>query len=119
MRDHRKLKAFELADRLVLDVYVVTKTFPKDEMYGLTSQIRRAVISVASNIVEGCARHSRTEYVQFLRIAYASACEVDYQLGLATRLEYLEPRTSGDLLAASQEVVRVLRSLIQGLTETT
>ena len=72
MRDHTKLRAFELADELVLKIYQATKDFPKEETYGLTSQMRRAVVSVPSNIVEGCARASQGEYVRFLEIAFVS-----------------------------------------------
>jgi len=66
MRDHNKLRAFELADELVLMIYSSTKQFPSEEKFGLTLQIRRAIISVTSNIVEGCARESQTEYHRFL-----------------------------------------------------
>ena len=62
MRDHTKLRAFELADELVVIIYRVSRNFPKEETYGLTSQIRRAAVSVPSNIVEGCARNSKVEY---------------------------------------------------------
>ncbi|MCE2801455.1 MAG: four helix bundle protein [Planctomycetaceae bacterium] len=88
MRDHTKLRAFELADALVLNVYRVTRSFPDDEKFGLTSQLRRAAISIASNIVEGAARSSRPEYVRFLEIAYGSAKEVEYQISIAERLGY-------------------------------
>jgi four helix bundle protein len=82
MRDHTKLRAFEVADGLVLNVYKVTKGFPREEQFGLTSQLRRAGVSIASNIVEGCARNSEADYIHFLDMAYGSAREVEYQIGL-------------------------------------
>lgn len=69
MRDHTQLRAFELADEVVMLVYRTTAGFPKEEMFGLTSQIRWAAVSVPSNIVEGCARDSETEYLRFLNTA--------------------------------------------------
>jgi four helix bundle protein len=87
MRDHRKLRAFELADALVMSVYSATRTFPKDEMFGLTSQLRRASVSIASNIVEGCARNSEADFLRFLDMAFGSIREVEYQLTIARRLE--------------------------------
>jgi four helix bundle protein len=80
MRDHTKLKAFELADEVALKVYQVTSGFPKEEIYGLTSQMRRASISVPSNIVEGCARETQADYIRFLYIAFGSLKELHYQL---------------------------------------
>ncbi len=89
MRDHTKLRAFELADELVILIYVLTKNFPKEEIYGLTSQIRRAAVSVPTNIVEGCARSSKAEYRRFLEMAFASLRELSYQFGLSIRLGYI------------------------------
>jgi four helix bundle protein len=70
MRDHTKLRAFELTDEVAVLVYRVTAGFPKEELYGLTSQMRRASVSVSSNIVEGCARDSQSDYLRFLHIAF-------------------------------------------------
>ena len=102
MRDHQKLKAFALADRLALAVYQHTADFPREEIFGLTAQLRRAAVSVPSNIVEGCARHSEADYLHFLDISYASRREVEYQLSLAVRLGYLATD-------ARSRVVRTLR----------
>ena len=78
MRDHTKLRAFELADEVVLLIYRATREFPEEEIYGLTSQMRRAAVSVPSNIVEGCARESQAEYLRFLEIAFGSLRELHY-----------------------------------------
>ncbi|MGH8309396.1 MAG: four helix bundle protein [Steroidobacteraceae bacterium] len=72
MRDHRTLKAFQRADALVLETYEVTASFPSREMFGLTAQMRRAAVSVASNIVKGCARHSQKEILHFIHVAAGS-----------------------------------------------
>ncbi len=113
MRDHRKLRAFELADQLALAVYQTTKTFPKDEMFGMTSQIRRAAVSVPSNIVEGCARNSNADFLRFLDIAFGSGRELEYQLSLATRLEYINQSESQKLDVIVNELMKVLSGLIK------
>jgi four helix bundle protein len=76
MRDHRRLRAFDLADQVALETYRLTKSFPKEEVYGLIAQMRRAAVSISSNIVEGCARESRAEYLRFLEISFGSAREL-------------------------------------------
>ena len=83
MRDHTKLRAFELADQLAIAVYQATSRFPREEMFGLSAQLRRGAVSVASNIVEGSARSSEAESLHFFDMAYGSAREVEYQIGLA------------------------------------
>jgi four helix bundle protein len=115
MRDHTKLKAFELADALALEVYRATTTFPKDEHYGLRAQIRKAAVSTPSNIVEGCARHSEADYLRFLDMAYGSARELEYQLSLAARLGYLSADTYRVLAGKAAEVAKVLNGLIRAL----
>jgi four helix bundle protein len=112
MSDHRRLHAFELADSLALDVYEQTRRFPKNELDGLTSQLRRAVVSIPSNIVEGCARRTEKDYVHFLDTAYGSAKEVEYQISMAQQLGYLDNQ---ELEEKAAEVARVLNALINAL----
>ena len=115
MRDHTKLRAFELADALALCVYRNTVTFPRVEQFGLTSQMRRAAVSIASNIVEGSARASSAEYIRFLDIAYASSRELQYQISLAQRLEFLSRDQSAELTDLANETGKVLNGLLRSL----
>ena len=115
MRDHRNLRAFQLADALVIDLYRATKTFPRDEMFGLTSQLRRAAVSIASNIVEGCARNSQADFLRFLDTAFSSAREVEYQLTVAARLEYLSADRAESLNQQIVETSKVLYGLTRSL----
>lgn len=84
------MRPVELAEEVAVLIYGMTKRFPKEEMYGLTAQLRRAAVSVPSNIVEGCARESQAESLRFLEIAFGSLRELHYQLGLAGRLGDVE-----------------------------
>jgi len=118
MRDHTKLKAFVLADQLAILVYRNTASFPKEEIFGLTAQIRRAAVSVASNIVEGSARLSEAEYVHFLDIAYGSFREVEYQAGLSYRLGFLSTAGHAELLPIATETAKVLNGLLRALRKT-
>ena len=115
MRDHSKLRAFELADEVTLLAYRVTQKFPKEEIYGLTSQMRRAGVSVPSNIVEGCARESETEYLRFLEIAFGSLRELHYQLGLSMRLGYSDALEHSACDEKIIETEKVLNSLIRSI----
>ncbi len=115
MRDHTKLRAFELADDIAVLVYRMTKQFPKEEVYGLTSQMRRAAVSVPSNIVEGCARESQAEYLRFLEIAFGSLRELHYQFSLAKRLGYLDAVDVSDYNLKMVEAEKVLGALVRSM----
>ncbi len=120
MRDHRNLRAFQLADQLALLIYRETTCFPKEEMFGLTSQIRRAAVSVASNIAEGCGRSSDVDFLRFLDMANGSLRELQYQISLAQRLGYLPPQSSlmnDDSILF--ETGRVLHGLIRSMRANT
>ena len=118
MRDHTKLRAFELADEVALLIYRITREFPKEEIYGLTSQMRRAAISVPSKIVGGCARESQAEYLRFLEIAFGSLRELHYQLSLAKRLGYCDEHGIFDCDAKIVETEKVLGTLMRSMRQT-
>jgi four helix bundle protein len=99
MATYKRLLAWQECHKLVLDVYRATKSFPKHELYGLTSQVRRAAFSAAANIVEGSSRKGRREFRRFLDISVASLSEVEYALDVANALEYLGPDTYAELEA--------------------
>jgi four helix bundle protein len=117
MRDHTKLRAFELADEVAVLVYRVSARFPKEEMFGLTSQMRRAAVSVPSNIVEGCARDSEADYLRFLNIAFGSLRELHYQLGLAKRLGFFQGDDFHLIDPKVEEAEKVLSGLIRSLRD--
>jgi len=114
MRDHRNLKIFQLADNLVMRIYERTRDFPKEEVYGLTSQLRRGAVSVASNIVEGAGRSTENDFLRFLTIAHGSAKELAYQLTIAERLGYLE---DDKLSSGAEESARVIAAFIKSFSK--
>jgi four helix bundle protein len=113
MQDFRDLKVWEKAHRLTLAIYKATQTFPRQEMYGLTSQIRRASSSIPANLAEGCGRGGDPDFARFLWIAMGSASELEYHLLLARDLEFLAAADHNHLQAAVTEVKRMLAALIQ------
>ena len=114
-RDHQKLTVFHKADALVVLVYRHTREFPADERFGLRSQLRRASLSIPTNIVEGSARESRRDYVRFLDIALGSAAETAYLLHVANKLRFLDDIAAGECENCALEVRKMLEKLITSL----
>lgn len=112
MRDFKKLKVWQKAYALTLDVYQATSAFPKQELYGLTSQLRRASVSVGSNLTEGCGRLGQREMARFLQLSIGSANEMEYQLLLSRDLGFLQKGLHQELDSRVQEVRRMLTALL-------
>ncbi len=115
MKDFRKLDVWGKAHQLALAVYKATATSPKEDLYGLTSQMRRASVSIPSNIAEGCGRGGDPELGRFLQIAMGSASELEYHLLLARDLNFLDASAYEQLANDVTEVKRMLTSFIQKL----
>ncbi|MEL6615029.1 MAG: four helix bundle protein [Bacteroidota bacterium] len=109
------LRVWQEAVALCERVYAVTRSFPDDERFGLTSQLRRATVSVSSNIAEGWGRGSRSDYARFLRIARGSLFEVKTQLVIAERVGFLTPKASGEAQRHVDQVRRMLHGLVRSL----
>ena len=116
-KPHKQLDAWKLSMDLVIDVYRETDTFPNRERYGLTDQIRRAVISVPSNIAEGAARHTKKEFVNYLHIAQGSLSELATHIELATRLNYLDHKNQTSLDEKMQRIDKLITGLIRHLNK--
>ena len=115
VKSHRDLDVWNLSIDLVKDVYKIAKNFPKDEIYGLTSQIKRAVISIPSNISEGASRQSHKEFIQFLYIALGSSSEVETQLIIAKELEFFKGKEIEIIFEKIDRIKRMLNGLINHL----
>ncbi|MFA5309818.1 MAG: four helix bundle protein [Dehalococcoidales bacterium] len=112
MQDYKKLSVWKKAHLLTLAVYKTTSAFPKEEMFTLTSQMRRACLSVPANIVEGCGRGGSAELGRFLQIASGSAHELEYYLLLSQELKYINAKDYSQTIALVGEVNRMLSALI-------
>lgn len=116
MRDFRKLQVWDKAHQMALAVYRVTAHFPRTEIYGLVSQMRRAAVSIPTNIAEGCGREGGAELGRYLKIAMGSASELEYELLLAWELGFIEAEKHNQLSNAIEEIKRMLTAFSQKLT---
>jgi four helix bundle protein len=110
-RDHRKLDVFQIADELAIVIYRTTARLPAEERYGLQSQLRRAAVSVPSNIVEGCARDGEGDFLRFLDIAFSSTRELAYLTDLAARLGFLDTNAAAHIEELAGRVAAALAAL--------
>jgi len=117
LKNYKELKVWQRSYQLCLEIYRITKEFPKEERYGLTSQTRRAAVSVPSNIAEGYGRKTTLEYIQALYIAYGSNCELETQILLSGDLGYINEEGIKKLQEEISEVERMLKALIKSLEE--
>ena len=114
-KPHKKLDAWKLSMDLVIDVYKTTNTFPTQEIYGLTNQIRRATVSIPSNIAEGAARQTKKEFTNYLHMAQGSLSELDTQMELAKRLGYLNQEIFMILDERMERIDKMITGLIRHL----
>ena len=115
LKNYKELKVWQKSYQLCLEIYRVTTEFPKEERFGLTSQIRRAGVFVVSNIAEGYGRKTTAEYIRSLYIAYGSICELETQMLLSGDLSYIENAKLKGVKEKVQEVERMLKALIKSL----
>ncbi len=115
MQDYKSLKVWEKAHKFVLDIYKATSNFPKEELFGLVSQLRRAAVSIPTNIAEGSSRNSKKDFIRFLEIAFGSAKEVEYELLLSNDLKYLQIEIFTKLDDQIKEIKKMLIGLIQSI----
>ena len=116
-RDHRKLRAFELADELAQLTYRETDKYPEHEFDGIVQQLRKAAVAVPTNIIDGCSRSSRREYLHCLRVAFSALREVGYLFELSRKLEFIDEEKFEELNAAYDEAAKLLAGLIRSLKD--
>ncbi len=117
IESYRDLEVWKKAIILVTEIYAISKDFPKEEMYSLTNQIRKAAVSIPSNIAEGWGRNKTKEYIQFLRIARGSLLEVETQLIIARNLGYTDSQTMKKISQKTETVNKMLNALINSLNK--
>jgi four helix bundle protein len=115
LKNYKDLKVWQKSYQLCLEIYRITAKFPKDERYGLTSQIRRAAVSIPSNIAEGYGRKTTLDYVRMLYISYGSVCELETQILLAGDLDFIEKGEMNQVENNIAEIERMLKALIKSL----
>jgi four helix bundle protein len=118
MQDFRNLEVWQLAHELTLSLYRQTKSFPPDERFGLTSQVRRAACSIEANLAEGCGRGSDIDFSRFVQIAMGSACEVQCHLQIALDLDFINAASHSAFEEQIQRVKRMLAALLKTLRRT-
>lgn len=119
MNSFKELIVWKKSVNLCTEIYKVTKTYPKDELYGLVSQIRRSTVAIPSNIAEGYRRGHKAEYVQFLRIAYGSASELETQLLISFNVGYISQEIFNKLTFLLDEILKMLNKLISSILRVT
>ncbi len=117
MRNYKKLGAWQNGDDLTFQIYQVTQRFPAEELYGITSQLRRAACSIAANIAEGAGRESNSEYLRFLSMARGSLAETEYFLHLANRLKYLSESDYKELTKLVNYAFAAMAGLMKSVRE--
>jgi len=117
MRNYRDLQVWSKAHNLTLELYRVSQKFPRDEIYGITSQLRRAAVSIGANLAEGCGRRTANELARFVRIALGSASELDYHLLISRDLGFMSGDDFASASAALTEVRKMLTSFLQSVEE--
>ena len=115
MKDFRTLNVWQKSHKLAVMIYQETKKFPKEEVYGITSQIRRAIVSIPTNLAEGCGRGSDRDFAKFAQIAFGSANESEYLILLSNELGFIDRADSDELTEKVTEIKRMLTSLIKNL----
>jgi four helix bundle protein len=115
MKPHKRLDVWNRAIDMTVDIYRLSDRFPKAEIYGLTSQTRRAAVSVPSNIAEGAARQTKKEFINYLHMAQGSLSELDTQLVIASRLKYLSVKTFEEIENAIETISKMITGLIKSL----
>ena len=115
VKSYKDLNVWKKSISVVKKIYLITKKYPKEEIYALTSQMRRAAISIPSNIAEGKSRHSKNEYIQFLYISLGSISELETQIVISRELNYIDYQIEDELLDKLDQIGKMLRSLINKL----
>ena len=115
IKSYKDLNVWKNAIELVKKIYIITKSFPKDEIYGLVNQMRRCAVSIASNIAEGKTRQHTNEYIQFLYVALSSCAELETQIIISRELRYISQTIETELLSETNQIGRMTRTLIKNL----